>query len=85
MPDDGAPKDVNEHLKECSLGLAYLSEPNQPEQPPRRLEEVKNCRRPECSQNTQNFLHGPTLGRVEDDLCSVTCSGEEQEVVLVSG
>ena len=37
------------------------------------------------SEPTQNFLHGPTLGRVENDLCSVMCSGEEQEVVLVSG
>ena len=39
----------------------------------------------EDSQNTQNFLHGPTLGRVENDLCSVICGGEEREVVLVSG
>lgn len=48
----------------------------------RGSEELQEAR---CSQNAQNFLHGPTLGRVEDDLCSVTCSGEEQEVVLVSG
>lgn len=37
-----------------------------------------------CSQNTQNFLHGSTPDRFEDDLCSVIFGGGEREVVLVS-
>lgn len=81
---DGASKMLmNTWRNAHSASFTYQSETSQNSHPGGwrkwRTEEA------ECSQNTQNFLHGPTLGRVENDLCSVMCSGEEQEVVLVSG